>query len=1759
MGADVRRIPLPAPTDISSSSGAFGNTSDDLATDISRVTDRTSYSIPEDGSPVTISTKKVRTPGGHSRNESKDSQTSLLIEYFEASKTRDGVHARPSVRVRVTPSSSKRSRREGAGGDHIQITETGKNRKPSYTRRISLPQNSDEQLATSELSETSSGRPPVEVEVLQGSDLSQLRRDESPTRYIVPGSDISSMPADSMLDGSTPAIITPRGYSPIPEEQERPGTVDTVRTMDTLKAPTRERSRSLSKERITQAAMKKIQEQQSSSGGKKKKISTSTSRRSSGSSTREFVIDESASPKSRSRKRHDEESRLGSNLEASELSAMSDVSAGKYSTRSAVSSSSINNPKLLTAVEDAIKRLILPELNAVKEEQARQKNRMKFDDITRDSMAPVGSRENLRRVSKSSSSPHIAGKPGIVADDRGVIETAEAPRVRKSRRSSRGSEKSHETAIREESKHRKSSSEKKKLAAAAVAAGGLTAAALRHHDSLQSLSEEREEHEKRERRKKRSKSRSRSASISESVEEYQAQERERGGLGIPPMPLQQSSAVGTDITRDSILSADTDRTRSKSDLVSETQGKEIREISRESPRQVLSPAPTTPRRSAQELEPASPISLESVKSGSGKKAAAVAAAGVGAAALFARQRDKHNAGSPISLRDENEEIVQHDRVRSLKSGESLASDRKARQHRSKLSVESLENSPAISKQRSNGFSIEQGREYLPEDPYTPEQAQHGAEDSWFDREHETNERLRREYEEESQLSSERRHTMYTDGSYLEDSPDKSFDAARDIRGVGANPEFVHTPVAVESAVASLHEPSLLGSVQSSQKTDSIHDGFGPDGANSRGVENATFHDIHGASSKERWEFIRDQALANARQQAGTASPRQSDASYDERPIMGASALPMVEEPMPEIGHGYDDASEVDTNPSIIKGPLAGGEHGDRSHWPYDPTPAMANRNSSEPDHHIARDVALGVGAGAAGLGLGLAASRSRDSDKLKENGRPIQLPPRQPSVEDAWEDVQYETQTPEPVPNVDGTQQVGYASPGGGRGLDEGYMSAAVPGGEVTPDPYAARNFDNTGYDNASVEQYEEEGEDPFTTQKHLRHASGLSHGMASPLYDAAMGKGIDRIKDRDVVALMDHLTVRDAHRNARDTEMLVTLVRTAAEMRNQWEDMKKFMQDQDRLVMAHTDRAADRTAQRVLGGPRPQPGGPVPIRGPRHQTSDETDDSTTKKKNLFRRAFKSLSSKNNQDLTKIEGMLMTLLDEVEDLKSTQVLGGSQHAPVDGGNSRSNSTGLYDPLRTVEDRGYEPDGMAGTSSSPAHSGHASNPSSKYLSTMHSGYDGRRNSEGNRISTVLEGDEEEEDWMPQSAPAQSGHYSNNDGMSTPTQEVRRGHSVPLDSPTNGESRHLQNSYSAEETPRTDKSRKHKSGASSIFSAIPKISRWSKTTTASTRDPNSEPNSAKKDRPYSGMSHSGSNLALGEYDEYDLNEDDRLRSRTSFDSQARSESRQSRPHSPLIPSEVERKSIEDPKYQAHRNSLGLMHPQPRAGPTHRHQTYLEDQALGYENPPTPDGDTWGNTPSLALNRNLNRFSDSSAGQAPANLSPVYSKEEDDAYSAHSASEQAHNRVPHQHQQQTGAGAAPPRPPKIKDIDEGPLVPAKVPLDEHDELPSATLTGPPPVGFGYHSPYSNSGMHIASPLEPIEEVRYSLETDGHSYRDALTPSPRPTATMQSQARKITGPREMPRKGSPGGGHLVVPRKPVASEVIREKSEFGLLLSGL
>jgi hypothetical protein len=135
---------------------------------------------------------------------------------------------------------------------------------------------------------------------------------------------------------------------------------------------------------------------------------------------------------------------------------------------------------------------------------------------------------------------------------------------------------------------------------------------------------------------------------------------------------------------------------------------------------------------------------------------------------------------------------------------------------------------------------------------------------------------------------------------------------------------------------------------------------------------------------------------------------------------------------------------------------------------------------------------------------------------------------------------------------------------------------------------------------------------------------------------------------------------------------------------------------------------------------------------------------------------------------------------------------------------------------------------------------------------------------------------------------------------------------------------------------------------------------------------------------------------------------LRSNASLDGQAQ----ENRPPSPLVPSQVS----ENPKYQAHRDSMNLQHPQPRPGPTARHQSQLESQAQNFHSPISPNSEAWGSNPDLAAMRpDSNRHSVGDDATYPMS---------DEEYTEMSSVAEKND--------------VPPRPPKVRD--DGPLVPQR-----------------------------------------------------------------------------------------------------------------------
>ncbi|KAJ5504062.1 hypothetical protein N7463_006936 [Penicillium fimorum] len=1586
MGVNTRRPILPAPTEsiIDTGDSATGT---DLATDISRRTDKTSYSIPDDGSPITVSTRRQRDRDEKVSRSQHDSHTSLLIEYFEGGKGSSGIVSRPSVRVRVTPSSARKSKHKK---DHFQITESSGSvsrsgiRKPSYTHRISLPSPSKQkQLDSGATDDQSIGsisaeeeghhlsrREPVEIEFVnrgQDSEMSSLSQD---TRYMA--SEVSSMPPESMINASSAGPRRKRSQS-----MERGSPRE---DKGLLKTPHRQRSRSLSKERIAHRVAEKLTgspqeastDKHKSKGGKDYlEADTKTSRRRKHKYAEEDIV----SPES-------------SLLSTSGVS--SNRKSDQYSIRSGASKSSINNPKLLETVEDAIRRLILPELKELKKDQKVMTNSNKFDrDMATSYSSGTSSRDELgRRLSKHASAPDVM-KPKVVLNknskDEGIVLSPEsAPRnINNERKASKSSE-SSDMAVRwanrpdytEQDKIRRQKSKGLRDAHAAARVGSaLTAASLKHHDSNSSLG-------KKEHRRNSGSRKSTSRKSTESMN-YNETELVFQKHNVAPMPMH--SEVDSELTRNSLLS---ERTASPTP---EKQASYF-DIPRGSPGQAMSPASRTPTRNSVDsryelgmrhgnqshhnisVHSASDRDLHRQSQSPGTDGGNWEIAVAATANLLDAAHPEHH---------ETADVYHHETAgRGLSPIQSIASDHTEthndhysthgefvdgkRDIEPRLSIDTLSSAPSTNLARStrqgtsshsqSGF-FKQHSQDSPGLGY--EHSRQGSQDNGF-----------YGYHEESRRSVD-------DEDSDVDFMDKVKERQPVATGIAANPQFIH-PMAVESAVASLMDPSVLESQISSTNRSKTDLG---QRSGSRSPEKSGSEVYRGSPLKQCQDAFNADETSFPRRMGATSPPQsvtQSFEDMDDSAMMADNVPRGMESPLGDA-ESQESESEINTNPSIIQGPIGGVAQAD--HWGYD-------SGSPPADHYYDKQI---------GGSKGLNADQQTGLDAEYYQ-----------TAQNIFGGDDYSAHSGDNQP-----RQL-FGTPPGAK--DEGYVSAANPMSPSIGTPkQASRGL--AGVDAAGMGSFDSPAgaDDPFASG-HERHFSGYSHGVGSPLYDSATGRGIERIQSQDIVALMDHLTVRDAQRNARDTEILVTLVRSAAEMRTSFEQMKRFIADQDDLIMDTSDRGHERT-HKALGGPRPLP--PSASRNRQLNTADEED----KRKSIFKRALKGLSLKSGSDLTKIEGMLEQLLGEVEALRSGQD-GLSPHAGT--------------RMGSMEPSGYDnigPNGVPVETSRSPYGSSSSRPAN-----------GQRRDSDQRVSTVHEVDEDFE--LDEGDQFMTSHL--------PVHE-RPGHersgSLPLDTPPRKPV-----ATSARSTETTPKARKHKSSSSSIF---PKISRWSKSTATSMGDGiRNSIQPSRKERPTSDESRSGSDLAPhGAYkgDYYDPQGDDRIRSTYTLDD----EHDENRPPSPLVPSQVS----EVPKYRGHRGSLELQHPQPRQGPTGRYQSRLETEAQVYGGPISPTGsEQWESNPSLpAVHPPQNR---NSGVSGTTRLSPI----SDAGYSETSSRANRTPGPPRPPKVKDAGPLIPERPPKVAD-DEEPAYSGDRVVSRSSAIrspPTRKPTGPRPLASaGSYSP--------------------------------------------------------------------------------------------
>ena len=643
---------------------------------------------------------------------------------------------------------------------------------------------------------------------------------------------------------------------------------------------------------------------------------------------------------------------------------------------------------------------------------------------------------------------------------------------------------------------------------------------------------------------------------------------------IPPMPF-RSEINGSDLTRTSLLSDRTERTLTPT---SEHRGAEIREVARGSPRELKSPTAGTPVRSPGASQHSlgthhsnlsrDNISLHNRLSEStirdhddhhrnilGEAALAGASAAAGAAAVHHMlNRPNGHSGSPYqhgrglspiqsvaSYREEESEPPNRNSLHPTYSSGSLSSAGGHR-HR-KHSARSLRSSSSIAdatfdhSNRPKGLSLEDEREVIESHGllHSPGRSEgHYVNDpevdAWYDREHEKNELYR------NSMADSVGQDSVSDGKRLTGFTDESIDnvhAAQHVRALGLNPEYVHTPLAVESAVASLLDQSTLSNKSKFGETSYL------ESPREEHLDDADYYDQQhektltnergGSPLKNEIKHANDVRSASqnsSRHRVDMDSPRQSEArslsDHEEEPHMGYSGLPIESDPMPEVGHIRDSfvseagqhqsESDISTNPPDIQGPMSGIRHDEHNPlWYHHTTPPrskadlarLSNKGSPHDSLRSAAKKMLGIAA-AAGAGA-VAEKQLYGPDALQGE---FNQNMRDHNISSPSKDAYLDTANVVSPPH---------------QNVDEGYIT----------DVHQRSPLPNQPRDRQALHEYEDlrdlaiapQVEDPFVTNSHGKHLSGNSHGIKSPLYEGATGLGKDRIQSKDVVALMDHVS----------------------------------------------------------------------------------------------------------------------------------------------------------------------------------------------------------------------------------------------------------------------------------------------------------------------------------------------------------------------------------------------------------------------------------------------------------------------------------------------------------------------------------------------------------------------------------------------------------------------------------------------------------
>lgn len=1261
MGVESRQDPpLPAPTETESLTAPT-----DLATDVSRPgDDKTSFSLPDDGTPVTIRTR---------RHKPDQSQTSLLIEYFEGSKsaasseaaapgasTRNSSSRKPSVRVRLTPS------RNRTKGDRIQITES-KSRKASLTRRNTesptMGRHRDLDVAESEdarsqnsyasaTEESNVSRNPIEVDIDPGRH--RRRGERKVSSPLIPAadskassyqpadmSDISAIPTDSFLDGSGGTNVTGEGR----EARETKSGKGEPLVADGLGAAAgavaaekmRRKGRSASHDRSATSLTEK-----SSRSDRKHRPKSRTS------SVGEKHVESKSSPRRRSKSRHQESAVSGA--DSSVLSSQLSPSHRSYDSHSS-SKVSINNPKLLQAVEDAVRRLILPELESIKRERSHRDSRRSKD---RDSFSSATSRDDvsLRSKRKSGDTAYStrSGKDRRDREPRNELSPRSSSSVDQVSLAGKGNDGDADEKHGHDILHGVG-----KGLATGLAAGAGRALAGEVVDHVRSRSEEKSERRRRRARTPRRGQR-------EQLDEYD----ETGHEAAPPMPLMGSEMGASDLTRPSIQSAEseTDRPHSASEEMTSVHDAPRSSASTESMQESLrnTPTPTgTPAYTLQSLGArhanvshgdlrALPRGLPG-EYGDEEYEANEYGHGLPPRAPGEYQHEYGGEGrlrGPDMFIDDEEEDDEDedgdDSIQRAYYGEQVVP-------KPLRYVPYKQERRGLSPIQSVSGYTEGDSEHQP--GHDPGITQSNSEMSSPGKSSYRDQALR---SPSSVPSNMRSHEFGDEDSVrssggdgrnrasMDDSEVDPASSGQALRGLGANPQFVHPPAGTESAVASVvdGDPSVLSASGSAGRNHrgsqySYDDGIqdtrsgdlspSKDSADSRhgrasalsqeqepSAEPGGYSEFEvderghkipsryrrSRSPKASEQAIKAAALGRAAAAALQAMNRKDrhtatgeldqeedpgvgvsrNRSFKERtrngfqpnatprhsvdrlseisqPEMGTSGLPDADHPMPEIGYGYgenvhtpsagehgyedhlpaasaeeDDRYGYDAQPSpVAQGPLGGSYPENREQWPRDTTPTQERMRDEEYGRAAtprAGEKGHGVGTKEMAPTAALAPAHSRQPSRDHDDDwkRDSVERKRDTLVTNPYEDSS-------PIANLPGMDSnmlgpaVGFGN-GAYRGAfhsgspgmkDEGYISAPH-------EPPNGRDAKDKGVDFMD-QPAAGDRHDPFyaPNMKQPRDFSGLSQGGGTPLYDASTGAGIDRIGNKDIISLMEHVS----------------------------------------------------------------------------------------------------------------------------------------------------------------------------------------------------------------------------------------------------------------------------------------------------------------------------------------------------------------------------------------------------------------------------------------------------------------------------------------------------------------------------------------------------------------------------------------------------------------------------------------------------------